>query len=311
MEEKKYHMLGGDGKEYGPVSAGELREWKAAGRLIESTPVRREDETQWKTWADYPELAGEAAPPPLPQTPPPGSSAFRMAPALQPGDYQVDVFACLGRAWNLLTANLGQMVLAYLVFVLAYAVLQAPSIMGSLLTAAAEGLSGGGERTGLYVAGILLQFTSSVLSVIFSGALLGGLYIYYLGLIRNRPASKNEVAGQVRACLGQLILASIATSLLTMLGLVFCLLPGIYLAVGYSFAVPLVIDRGMGFWEAMETSRQTVTRHWFIIFFLLLASGIAGCLGVLACGAGIFFTMPVCFAAILYAYEDIFGGQTS
>jgi len=33
--------------------------------------------------------------------------------------------------------------------------------------------------------------------------------------------------------------------LLTSLGLVLCILPGIYLGVGYVFALPLVIDKKM------------------------------------------------------------------
>lgn len=37
-------------------------------------------------------------------------------------------------------------------------------------------------------------------------------------------------------------------------------LPGIYLAVSYQLSLPLVADKGLGPWEAMETSRKIVSK---------------------------------------------------
>jgi hypothetical protein len=33
-----------------------------------------------------------------------------------------------------------------------------------------------------------------------------------------------------------------------------------------------VADRGLGFWEALETSRRAATRHWFKLFALFILS---------------------------------------
>jgi uncharacterized RDD family membrane protein YckC len=59
-----FTILGADGKEYGPVSAGRVHEWLHGGRANLQTPARRADETEWKTLGDFPEFAG-AAPSPL------------------------------------------------------------------------------------------------------------------------------------------------------------------------------------------------------------------------------------------------------
>ena len=49
-----------------------------------------------------------------------------------------------------------------------------------------------------------------------------------------------------------------------------CCLPSIYLHIAWLFSLPLVTDRRMGFWDAMELSRGVATRHWFKIFGLCI-----------------------------------------
>ncbi len=68
-----FKILGSDGKEYGPVTQGNVIEWIRDGRANLSTKARKADETEWKTLADYPEFVptGSApswAPPPPPMT---------------------------------------------------------------------------------------------------------------------------------------------------------------------------------------------------------------------------------------------------
>jgi len=52
-----FTILGADGKEYGPVSAGKLHEWIAGGRANLQTKAKRAGETEWKTLADFPEVS--------------------------------------------------------------------------------------------------------------------------------------------------------------------------------------------------------------------------------------------------------------
>ena len=103
----------------------------------------------------------------------------------------------------------------------------------------------------------------------------------------------------------------LASGFLSIIGYCLCILPGIYLTVSWMFAVPLVIDRGMGFWEAMEFSRKVVTKHWFLMFALQLLCGLLGVCGVIACCIGILVSLPFGMATLMYAFEDIFGRQTA
>ena len=83
-------------------------------------------------------------------------------------------------------------------------------------------------------------------------------------------------------------------------------MPGIYLAVSWIFALPLVIDKGMDFWDAMELSRRVVTRHWWRMLGFLIVLGLVAVVGVLACVIGLFVTVTLAQIALMCAYEEIF-----
>lgn len=66
-----YHMIGADGREYGPVSGDQLRQWIKEGRADRFTQVRPEGESWWKPLGQFSEFA-ELLPQPSASAPPPG-----------------------------------------------------------------------------------------------------------------------------------------------------------------------------------------------------------------------------------------------
>jgi hypothetical protein len=58
-----YKIIGGDGNEYGPISADQLKQWISEGRVNAQTRVQAAGTTEWKPLGSFPELAGSAAPP--------------------------------------------------------------------------------------------------------------------------------------------------------------------------------------------------------------------------------------------------------
>lgn len=52
-----YRIIGADGREYGPISAEQLRQWIAEGRAVATTRVLREGALEWTTLGALPEFS--------------------------------------------------------------------------------------------------------------------------------------------------------------------------------------------------------------------------------------------------------------
>jgi hypothetical protein len=67
-----YRIVGADGKEYGPVSIEQMRQWTAEGRINAQTRVQEAGAAVWKPAADFPELGfAPTVGVPSPGSPPP------------------------------------------------------------------------------------------------------------------------------------------------------------------------------------------------------------------------------------------------
>jgi len=62
-----YKIIGVDGREYGPIGLGQLRQWHAEGRVNAQTRVLVTGDAKWKTLADLAEFAPDAGRPAVPQ----------------------------------------------------------------------------------------------------------------------------------------------------------------------------------------------------------------------------------------------------
>jgi hypothetical protein len=104
-----------------------------------------------------------------------------------------------------------------------------------------------------------------------------------------------------------LFLSSLASGIIVGIGFILLLIPGIYLAIGYMLTTFLIIDLRMEFWQAMEMSRNIVTRHWFAFFGFALLLFLVNLLGMIALGAGMLVSIPVTACAAAVAYKEIVG----
>lgn len=236
-----YRIIGGDKKEYGPVNADDIRTWLAEGRLNAQSLVREEQSSEWKPLSAYPEfaealgLSGPTAP--AGGTPPPLSSADWTRQVLAEPAH-LGIGACLSGGGRLWMQNFGLL-------------------------------------TGACFVVWLLSLTEFIplLGLVYKigwGVVYGGLYVVFLKRLRGEDTAIGDVFSGFSSSAGQLILAGFISSLLAGIGALFCILPGIYLTIAWVFCVPLVADKRLEFWSAMELSRKTVTKVWFQMFALVL-----------------------------------------
>ena len=104
-----------------------------------------------------------------------------------------------------------------------------------------------------------------------------------------------------------LVFASILIYLFVAIGFMLLIIPGIYLSVAYIFVYPLMIDKGMGIWEAMETSRRVVTKKWFTFFGIMLSMLFITLLSAIPLGIGLVWTLPMGYLVYGLLYTKVFG----
>jgi len=104
-----------------------------------------------------------------------------------------------------------------------------------------------------------------------------------------------------------LLLYSLIGGILTGLGFIFLIIPGIYLAVAWLFATMFIVFGAMEFWDGMEFSRKLITRKWWSFFGLALLCVLINFVGVLVFIVGLLFTVPLTSCIMYAAFEDIVG----
>lgn len=80
-----------------------------------------------------------------------------------------------------------------------------------------------------------------------------------------------------------------------------------YVSLSYLFAVPLIVDAKLGFWQAMELSRRVVGKRFFSFLgmFILLIIMMWVAL-IFTCGLGMIVAGPYMLCVIFAAYDKIF-----
>ncbi len=152
------------------------------------------------------------------------------------------------------------------------------------------------------------------------GSLLGSIVGFFLQCGMSRMAIKQvrgervEIADMfsVTDVIGSIVIGSILYSLLTLIGLVLCILPGLVL-IGLLMFMPLfIVDQRMDATTALSTSINALKTDVLMATLFVFVAGILVVVSAIPCGIGLLFTVPVYFVSIALLYRDFFpsGGPT-
>ena len=108
-----------------------------------------------------------------------------------------------------------------------------------------------------------------------------------------------------------LLIMFILMGVLIVGGLLLLILPGIYLAIAYSFAPYLIIEKGLGVWESLETSRKAITQYWWRYFGLMLVSGLLVIAGIIPLFIGLIWVLPLITIAAGEVFVETFNDSTT
>jgi hypothetical protein len=246
---EQYFIIGGDGKQYGPITGDDVRKWITEGRLNASSSAKAESDAEWRTLDTFPEFAGALGlptPSDGPQSPPAASAGPEWEALVTKREPELRLGECLAAGWTFLGANAGFVIAAVFLTWVANLVFVGISVLVPLL--------------------------GPIIYLCFNGVLMGGLYLACLRRMRGETVAPTEVFNGFKVAFVQLLLTGLVSSLLTEFSFCFLILPAIYFAVAWTFALPLVADKQMPFWPAMEMSRKVVTRIWFEVLALALVA---------------------------------------
>ncbi|MEK1904214.1 MAG: hypothetical protein AAAB13_00410 [Pseudomonas sp.] len=220
-----------------------------------------------------------------------------IAEALSRG-YDYSIGDLLSDAWQRVKGTKGIIFGGFVIFYVAMIIVT--TILSAIL--GAIGILGETSATNL----IIGQFAVSIIGSALTYPLLAGLNIVGIRRAADQPVSFNDIF----STLGRFVPLAVTALLMTVLvyiGTLLLIIPGIYLGVAYLLAIPLVAERGLTPWQALETSRKAISQHWFKAFFLFLALGLIMALSIIPLGVGLIWTMPLFVISVGVLYRTIFG----
>ncbi len=149
------------------------------------------------------------------------------------------------------------------------------------------------------------DFIVAILSLPITTPLIVGIFMFGVKRARGEELQLNDLFSYF-VIVWPLMLALIVMDIMILLGFVLLIIPGIYLSIAYTFTLPLVADKGLGFWEAMELSRKAVSKRWFKFFFFALAAMLIVIISAIPLGIGLIWTIPMIYVAYGLLYHRIF-----
>jgi len=317
-----YHIIGGNGKEYGPVDEETLHQWLRQGRANHNTRARRSDS---ETWSTVGQLIKEAASSSLAKDTskpagPGGSTADNGAinaqkeqeGAIHPGSIKIG--KSLDEGFALLLGN-------------------APATIGGTLFFLSVHLAF--SAIGMIpLIGIPMMIGHTLLF----GPLWAGVSLYFIRINRGRTHQIEDLfAGfgrrfiQVMFCW---ILQLLAIGLVSLTGLIWgarllagfdmntlddpafltelmaanliILTPIGILATLWTWSIPLVVDKKLDAIEALKLSTRVGMHQFVPLSILITLASLIGAAGLALCCVGVVFTLPILMGSLTVAYEQTF-----
>lgn len=156
------------------------------------------------------------------------------------------------------------------------------------------------------VALAMIPFLGSLASMVISPPLNAGYIFVAMKIHRGEEVTFNNFFDGFKAPFGNLVLLGLISGILTGVGFLFCIIPGIWLAISWGIAVPMVLFIKSEFWDAMEASRKVVAvNFWGWLGFLIVAILGLVIFSLITCGLGLLIAIPVFSLSIFYAFLQI------
>jgi len=236
---------------------------------------------------------------------------------LQYNSSAIDAGGCVSNAWNLVKQNYGMYLGITLIAVILAGCIPCVSlflvgpIMGGVFFVVLREMRGEPVDFGMMFRGFdkfvplmvvglvqsipeviaqILRFTADIGRIGLDGASRNGDFGFY--------QSSSSDAFPIAIASGVLVVVIIVAAVLFLFGVVWRIL--------LFFAIPLVMEHNIGAIDAMKLSARAATSNVGGLVLLFVLEILLGILGVIMLCIGIFFVLPIMYAANAFAYRQVF-----
>ena len=223
------------------------------------------------------------------------------------GDYHFDIGEVINEAWEKTKGAKWPILLALGLYVLVYMVIM--SITQFLFSAL--GLTVIPDSDGSNISTFMgYNFLQNMIVTVATMPMMIGVFILGLRRAMDAPLAATSIMRHYDKTVPLALTLLLMYAILT-IGFVLFIVPGIYLSVAYYLAMPLVVEKGLGPWEALETSRRAISKRWFSVFGLGVVVVLINMLGGFAFGVGLIWTLPFTAIAFGILYRNMFGCEAA
>lgn len=247
-------------------------------------------------------------PPPPPPTDPPAPPP--PPPPAAPGSGGYSVGNAFSYGWNKFTQNLGQILLAIVVLV---AILIAIQLVGFFIGRAVAcdpevTFTDNGIKTedcgGIFIAQNIVSWLFSLIAWVVSMIIGAGIVRGALDITEGRQLEASTLLKPNK--LGEVIIASLITGILTFVGFILCVIPGFLVMFFTSYTLYFLMDRReMGAVDAIKASFEFTKNNAGNVILWFLVSLVAWFVGALLCGIGLIVAIPVVLIGTAYTYKTL------
>ena len=123
--------------------------------------------------------------------------------------------------------------------------------------------------------------------------------VFYLGMIFSVATQTASDEPNPAAALGVFLMFTVFVVVIMVVVLL--------ISVGFTFSYALIVDRKLQGFDAVKLSFRAAMANFWRLLGMMVLTGLLGLAGYLLFCVGVFLALPISYAAIDVAYEQVFG----
>jgi uncharacterized membrane protein len=231
------------------------------------------------------------------------------------GGHEVNIGEAFTWAWNKFSKNAAALIVPTLVYAvivgLVYGIFYGLAIAMEPNPVSYYDSSDSGFSysfySGLGGASLAMIFLGSLVTFIVVGAISSAYYGGLLDIANGQPVTIGSFFKPRNV--GSVLVATLIIGILTSIGQLLCVIPGLLVSLFTIFALVSIVDRNLAPIDALKASFETVKSNFVQVLLAWLIIGVIVTVGALLCGIGLIVALPVAGLFLVHTYRKLSGGQ--